>query len=406
MVVVTMDQGKTNKNGKVEVSAAFRHKSDPSQCAHFALARLWHFRWSAQGAGSPDFKPISRGPNVNPQRLWFDSYVNPGLAVGGHTLVENKKISYDTCLNEVKYALAGIDEPVLNPGHYTHIERKTAPGMAEEAEIGDTQIRRGGRWASKSGGGSLDESYLTGIPFELCRHTAGYSGKGSVFVMRAEVEPPPDMAAQVFPFVAKLKAQRARTSSQRGWEWAVENDQFIYLMDHLAIVMLQDVAVAFDDFKGQPFLAQAPFNSRAFQDFRKVLLAKIASLPQDTAMETAEAAQARGDINTAAAIREVSAMAVAVSMGPVGQTSGKGRGGGKAPVLLQSNAIRQIAEIHQVTIRHGGGASSQAGASEPSLPLGQDFDVKDVSTWPDAGVGARRTLGATHYPLDSRPIEP
>eukprot|EP00964_Phaeocystis_antarctica_P105527 scaffold70521_cov50-Phaeocystis_antarctica.AAC.1 len=81
-----MDQGKTNKNGKVEVSAAFRHKSDPSQCAHFALARHWHFRWRAQGAGSPDFKPISRGPNVNPQRLWFDSYVNPGLAVGGHTL--------------------------------------------------------------------------------------------------------------------------------------------------------------------------------------------------------------------------------------------------------------------------------------------------------------------------------
>ena len=75
---------------------------------------------------------------------------------------------------------------------------------------------------------------MTGIPFELCRHTAGYSGKGSVFVMRADVEPPPDMAAQVFPFVARLKAQRARTSAQRGWEWAVENDQFIYLMDHLA----------------------------------------------------------------------------------------------------------------------------------------------------------------------------
>ena len=401
MIIATMDQGKTNKNGRVEVAAAFRHKSDPTQCAHFALARLFHYRYTAQGASPPDLKPTPRGPNLNPKRAWFDNYVNPGMEKGGHKVAEHKVICYNTCLKEVKFALAGIEDPVLNPSHYTHIQRKSAPRMAEEDEVAETQIRRGGRWVKLSGGGSLDESYLTGIPFELCRHTAGYSGKGSVFVMRAEVEPPPAMAAEVFPFVRKLKAQRERTASQRGWEWAVENDQFIYLMDHLAIVMLQDVAVAFDDFQGQPFMAQAPFNSRAFQDFRGELLAKIAALPQETAMETAEAAQARGDIHTAAAIREVSAVAMAAGMSAAGKAAGRGRGG-KTPVLLQPSAIRQIEQIHQATVRKSGG--SHAGASQPAASLGSDFDIKDPDTWPD-GKDLPAFASAAQFAVLSEPSD-
>ena len=60
--------------------------------------------------------------------------------------------------------------------------------MAELKGIEVEQIRRAGRWRAA---GALLESYLTGIPFDFCRETAGFGGKGSLFIVRAELDPPP-----------------------------------------------------------------------------------------------------------------------------------------------------------------------------------------------------------------------
>ena len=289
LLVAVMDQGKANKNGRVEVAAALRHKSDPFQCTHFALARMWHHRWVVQKGKTPSLIPHDRGPNQNPRRGWFDEYVNPGLT-RQHVTIPSTKITYPTCLKEAKLALNGIPTPVRNVKCYTHIERKSSPGLAELEDIPVEQIRRAGRWRES---GALLESYLTGIPYDFVRNVAGFDHKGSVYVLRADVVPSPAMVAQVFPFVKKLKAQQARTEAQRGWRWSEEDTQFVTLMDHLATVFIQDVAMVYEDCAGQPFLAHAPFNSFAFQEFRKELFVKMQDIPQQTCLETAESLQER-----------------------------------------------------------------------------------------------------------------
>ena len=245
LLIVVVNQGKTNKDGHVQVSAAMRHKDNPMQCPHFALARLWHFRWVVQQRSNncPDLKATELRLNMDPVRPWFDSYVNPGYEKSGNKMVQSKPINYRTCLLDMKHALSSIPHPVMNPSHYTHIERKSVICMGE-MHIGEEQLRRAGHWR---GSGRFHESYLVGIPYDFLRHVAGHGGMGSVFIVRAELDPPQALLRQVFPFVGRLKLQKQRTAAARGWEWCTENDQFIDLMDHLALVMLQDVAVLWED---------------------------------------------------------------------------------------------------------------------------------------------------------------
>ena len=193
-----------------------------------------HHRWIVRKAQCPNHKAIARRVNENPERPWFNDYVVPGLTKT-HMPEQNKPINYRTCLNEMKMALSLIQTPVVDAKHYTHIERKTAPGMAEIQGLEIEQIRRAGRWRAA---GALLESYLTGIPYDFCRHTAGFGGKGSVFIVRAEFDPPPTLIKQVFPFIAKLKVEQAKSDARRRWPWCPESSQFITLMDHLAVAVL------------------------------------------------------------------------------------------------------------------------------------------------------------------------
>jgi hypothetical protein len=85
--------------------------------------------------------------------------------------------------------------------------------MAELENMSDEQMRRGGRW--RGSGGALEISYLTGIPYDFLRLAGGYQGEGSVFVVRAEHPPPPELIKQVFPFATTLRSRCARLSGSR-----------------------------------------------------------------------------------------------------------------------------------------------------------------------------------------------
>ena len=235
----------------VDIAAAMRHRDNPLECSHFALALLWHHRWvvKANVNSAPTLVATTQRLNQPPVRPWFDSYVNPGYAPGGHRLMQMQPITYDTCLAESKEALQSIPHPVANPSHYTHIERKSVIHIGEMTIKDPDQLRRGGRWR---GSGAFHESYLIGIPYEFVRTVAGHGDIGSVFVVRAELEPPAALRAQVFPFVASLKRSQKQSDAQRGWPWCPENSDFISLMDHLAVVMLQDAAVMFEELQVAP----------------------------------------------------------------------------------------------------------------------------------------------------------
>ena len=203
MLVVVMDQGKTNPNGRVDVAAALRHKDNVFECPHFALALLFHHRWTFANADFPTLESTPRGANLKPKRPWFDEFIVPGLT-RTHSPNVNKMITYPTVLAEAKMALSGIAEPVTNPDHYTHLQRGTVVRMAELQGLSMEQLRRAGRWR---GSGAIQESYLTGIPYDFLRLVAGYGDIGSVFVLRGELDPPQALVDQVFPQVASMKTR-------------------------------------------------------------------------------------------------------------------------------------------------------------------------------------------------------
>ena len=100
-------------------------------------------------------------------------------------------------------------------------------------------------------------------------------------------------------------------------------------------------------------------------------------------METAEAAQARGDVQTAGAIRDVAGMVASATsssrtcLDPIGST-----------------VVQQIAELHHVCVTQPTHSSSGGGAS--STNIGAAFNIKDISTWP-TGKDLPSFAAAAHF---------
>ena len=127
--------------------------------------------------------------------------------------------------------LARIADPVTDTKAVTHLERGVSVRMAEMEGMDPEQLRRAGRWRGHS---SMLQSYLTGIPYEFLTQSAGYNGKGTVFVLRNEVTPGRGLISQVFPELDALRAELNLPETERGWTSCPEDTQFVNLLDHLA----------------------------------------------------------------------------------------------------------------------------------------------------------------------------
>lgn len=133
--------------------------------------------------------------------------------------------------------------------------------------------------------------------------------------------------------------------------------------------------------QGQPFLAHAPFNQLAFQEYREALLAKMEHVPEETCLLTAEAMQARGDVRSADAMRQIAALC---STAATAAASASSRSGG----VTDPRVARQVEQVHHVVVERDGpgyGPRSTRGNGDNLRPvegLPAGFDVKKMNTWP------------------------
>lgn len=94
-------------------------------------------------------------------------------------------------------------------------------------------------------------SYLTGLPLQFMRSSAGWGiVPGSFFLPRASFEPPEVLQKAVFPWIeewdcrVQLCKLEGKTFAEGGLDQAdIALDCFLDLMKYLRVVLLQDLAV-------------------------------------------------------------------------------------------------------------------------------------------------------------------
>ena len=373
-LIIVMDQGKTNADGKVGMAAAFRHRDNPLCCSHFAVGMMLHYRFTCTNAGFPDFRSIPRGEHQNPIRPWYDQHLFYGYD-RSHNPKPTSAISYQTYLNQcnqmLKSCLGETDYGRLQ--HKTHLERGVSIRMGDMEGLDQESLRKAGRWRGTS---AITQSYLTGLSFEYMRFNAGHGReKGSVFVLRNVIQPPPELVVQVFPKVAELRETLSLSEQERGWASCPEDVQFCDLCDYLACVMIQDVAACYDDVKHKRFMAHPPFNTQDFLKFKAELCRAMSDAPANVAMETADAAARRNDRETAGAIRECVAVVRTLQQG-----SGRAECGGGLPRSTEQQLARidtNVEQIHTTVVAGNGGSSGTCPEAPPP-----NYEISDPSSWP------------------------
>jgi hypothetical protein len=94
-------------------------------------------------------------------------------------------------------------------------------------------------------------SYLTGLPLQFMRSSAGWGmAPGSFFLPRASFEPPEALKKTVFPWIEEWEGRvrlcklEGKTFAEGGLDQGdIALDCFMDLMKYLRVVLLQDLAV-------------------------------------------------------------------------------------------------------------------------------------------------------------------
>lgn len=392
LLVIVHDNGKNNAEGRVDTSAAMRHADDPSKCLHFALA-LWFFvLYVVEKRDLPDFLPrpdTEKGIVVRP---WYDDYLLPGNSKGscGKAGPANPKVQIKPrqMEDETKYALAQIKPPVTDTNHIVHLCRGVSLRMAQAAGVSAHEC---GRAANHVGYTALDRSYLTGLPYQFIRFTAGFgTSKGHYFLLRNMIVPPRRLTDEVFRSI--LDPLNGHIGTEAFPRDLVDGATtgFIELMTHLSGVLVQDAAVLYDDMQKHALFSRAPFcdDSFGFHTFRRELQERIQHAPADSLRLTEEAARLRGDELTATAVRDVST-AVLAHLGAAPLDTSRDAVG-RSVMRLAETPQKMLAEIHAAVAVRDAHAPRALSFGDPApAPLLENAavaaDAADPTTWPTTG---------------------
>mmetsp|Transcript_34723 Transcript_34723/g.64045 ORF Transcript_34723/g.64045 Transcript_34723/m.64045 type:complete len:436 (-) Transcript_34723:95-1402(-) len=107
-------------------------------------------------------------------------------------------------------------------------------------------------------------AYVLNFPMRIIRWMSRHGRQRGGYHVPRDIPPPEDLIERVFPFVDDLKeAQKAEFSQWR--------QEMIELLDFLAKVLLQDVAVIYDDIESVVKLVD-PFTLPQFMEYRRQVL--------------------------------------------------------------------------------------------------------------------------------------
>lgn len=99
-MVLIMDNGKTNQQGRLEYGAVMRHRN-PLLCTMAHTAFYLFYRWNISGETPPCFRQ---------RRLWYDLHLIKGENAA-------KKMSYDSQLDWIKRMFRGANVASLKKTH-------------------------------------------------------------------------------------------------------------------------------------------------------------------------------------------------------------------------------------------------------------------------------------------------
>ena len=278
-MVLLMDNGKTNKFGRLEYVTVVRNK-DPLLCTMANVAFYLFYRWDCQHEPVPRFQRSSQ---------W---YTKPILK-GAKSSVQ--PLSYQTMLEWVNRVFDIADLRTLKK---THAGRVGGANCADEAGVEDSHIRRAGLWNADS----MSKCYLSNISRPFVRAMAGFppNEAGNYFLPRAQVKPPPSLVRAIWPWVDQWLAWFSKDSepSPYGPPPLVDGEQdpsnlaaqgHLRLLDKLRTIILQDSVFYRKEFPSHPMWNQPVFQREDYHAFVRQLEAalEVAEPPADIRLRTA-----------------------------------------------------------------------------------------------------------------------
>ena len=161
--------------------------------------------------------------------------------------------------------------------HFVHFGRGAGSVKAELDELDGFNIADLGNWNVDT----RRDIYSAKLPMKAMRVMAGHAeSKGSVFLPRAQVEPPPELQSQIFPFVDSairhVNANHHRTATA-----------FLNMLLQLQVVVLQDAAAVLLSGRKHCLFDLPVFQCPAFEDFLNLIKIHQNSMldPSDVTLE-------------------------------------------------------------------------------------------------------------------------
>jgi hypothetical protein len=254
LMVMIMDNGKTNQIGRLEYGAVIRHKN-PLLCTMAHTAFYLFYRWNITGELPPCFRQ---------RQLWYNLHLIKGEDAA-------KKMAYDTQLEWINRMFSQAKVASLKK---THAGRAQGAKHAELKGVSEGQIRRAGRWNNDA----LTNCYLTHLPRKFIRSMAGFnpSVQGNFYLPRAKVLPPQSLEQAVWPFVDEwISWFDSHVDADADNDVDADTDDrkdlaaqgFLRLLRELRVILLQDSVILKREFPAHPIWMDPVFTRADYLTF-------------------------------------------------------------------------------------------------------------------------------------------
>ncbi|KAK9311661.1 hypothetical protein V1524DRAFT_457203 [Lipomyces starkeyi] len=184
VLVILLCNGKTNQHGRVGHAGAMRNQ-EVLVCPIFLLALHFLYRYHM------DREPL---PMFRSNDTWFDTKLFVQYAARKHATDRTTAIDYKN--TQMKWTNRMFSEANILSTKKTQAGRKAGAQMAEIPGVGESEIRRAGRWNRDE----MTSCYLTSLLFKCIKVMSALSPKGD-FYIAPQITPPLELQKKLFPAV-------------------------------------------------------------------------------------------------------------------------------------------------------------------------------------------------------------
>ncbi|KAJ8613621.1 hypothetical protein CTAYLR_010470 [Chrysophaeum taylorii] len=367
VVVFALNNGKSNLDGKVMLSASMRHATKPELCLQFHLALSFFELYVVFKVDVPHWRP-ERDEEGRLHRDFYSFHVLPGCNCRNGIFNVRTSLTPQTISNHCSWMYANMRNPLVNAPKKVHLNRGRSLRDGIASGVSEQQVGRAGNYRGFT---ALNRSYLTDLPWDMIRHTAGFPTRSGYFLLRALVQPPEPLVKKVFATLLDSYYEWLESPDFNKDDLDLATKQFVEVVEHLAVVLCQDLAVLYGKMKHFHVFSHAPFNddTYGFLTFRQELLQAMTDQGANQLQRTAEAAQERGDEKCAAFAREV--LGSVATMLEQHKVTGSASGPPAQPIQmrLSGTPARHISEIHDQICGNDAPRRLTGAISDPLRPL-------------------------------------